>query len=1143
MIQLEAIRLVQFFLFERQEFMLSEINGLFGENGSGKSAVLDAIQIAMFGGNQNKISLNAQVDGRISSARTIRAYCLGETSEHERARDRSTTYVTLIFRDQTNGEPISIGVAFASDIERDGHEVLGRYVIKGVELSLGDHLETEGDDERPREWASFREDLHRRARAGSTADPLHPDATRYMQAMLLALRGSGGATQAETFARAFRFALRMRFEQSVDSTVRNDVLEPRPTNIKKFREVNDSFRNLAALVAELEQKILDAKEVKEGYDKAKETRRRVETFIAITKMVGVEVAREEAEKAGVDKANCEEALQAAELARDSVAAKRVTLLDAAKRQREIREAHSSHKDVGALRAELDSLQSRAAPAQKQLAALVAHVCATLENAAKLPQLEKVKGAVLKGVHAVRLLPRSVDTRDFGEVAALVKDIQKATQTAINESMGVRRDLEGRQRLLNEEKSKLDDALARVRQGKAPLSWDASRLRGVLADNGLNSIPVCDLIRIADPEWQPAIEAYLKQNLEALLVPAGSERAAFKVYRQTPGVKEVNIVFPTEGKGVLPSPQASQVAALVTGDDDVAVAYVRRKLGDLYCADTVDEALGGRRTLTKDGMLVSGNEFKRLAVPAVTEFKVGGTSAGHREALERDLRRLSGELSALEDTLEPVKRLFAVLSAIVGEQGPLAQIPSVAEKIGAAVADAQKVQELLETKADAAYLELSAEEARLEQEASALNAVIEEAAREIGACSERKQTAERLFETANARVALAGSEADAARRSVYFDADVWAKEWDALLEAFGTDYAAMARQASKREAQSSKLLDDCKQRGTVKLGAFSQKHGEVCPPEVQEDWERAANWVGDILHRLEKTELVKHKAEMDAAYRTSRETFRNDVAIALNANLAWLSDVMDRLNDVLRTSPAFANGERYRFKRTLRTELAPMHKFIQDIATYGPAEDLLEGAGAVPDAFRQLLEEKVSRDSREKSPLDDYREFFDFDIEVLREDPATGAIKPIGLLSKRVSTASGGEHRSPLYVIAGAALAAAYRLDKGPRDGLRLMLLDEAFEKMSIQNVVATMQYFEALGLQIVMAGPPDRIGLVSAYLTRYYDMARDVENAVVTVEGHSVSEAVRLLMRADLPEFNPDLVLEEMQNNSAVPRQLAEPIE
>ncbi len=35
--RLESVKLVQFLLYEQQEFRLEEITGLFGRNGSGKS--------------------------------------------------------------------------------------------------------------------------------------------------------------------------------------------------------------------------------------------------------------------------------------------------------------------------------------------------------------------------------------------------------------------------------------------------------------------------------------------------------------------------------------------------------------------------------------------------------------------------------------------------------------------------------------------------------------------------------------------------------------------------------------------------------------------------------------------------------------------------------------------------------------------------------------------------------------------------------------------------------------------------------------------------------------------------------------------------------------------------------------------------
>jgi len=67
--------------------------------------------------------------------------------------------------------------------------------------------------------------------------------------------GSGGAPSFEAFKSAFRFALRMRFDKSIDSIVRSDVLEARPTNIQKFKEVTESFRRLAQMIAQVKTKI------------------------------------------------------------------------------------------------------------------------------------------------------------------------------------------------------------------------------------------------------------------------------------------------------------------------------------------------------------------------------------------------------------------------------------------------------------------------------------------------------------------------------------------------------------------------------------------------------------------------------------------------------------------------------------------------------------------------------------------------------------------------------------------------------------------------------------------------------------------------------------------------------------------------
>lgn len=177
--QLGSIRLVQFFLYERLDIRIGKISGVFGPNGTGKSSLLDAVQIAMFGANTRLTSFNAQADENLSNTRSMRSYCLGQfgDSENERVRDCATTYITLVWHDSETKEAVSMGVCLSASGDGDGHEVLGRYLLRGVELSMGDHLDLVNGREQPREWATFRHQLQERSKV-SGEDPLFNDSER-----------------------------------------------------------------------------------------------------------------------------------------------------------------------------------------------------------------------------------------------------------------------------------------------------------------------------------------------------------------------------------------------------------------------------------------------------------------------------------------------------------------------------------------------------------------------------------------------------------------------------------------------------------------------------------------------------------------------------------------------------------------------------------------------------------------------------------------------------------------------------------------------------------------------------------------------------------------------------------------------------
>ena len=273
--------------------------------------------------------------------------------------------------------------------------------------------------------------------------------------------------------------------------------------------------------------------------------------------------------------------------------------------------------------------------------------------------------------------------------------------------------------------------------------------------------------------------------------------------------------------------------------------------------------------------------------------------------------------------------------------------------------------------------------------------------------------------------------------------------------------------------------------------------------------------------------------MEQALNTAKTTFRNDVAVALYENLEWMRNTLNRMNEALRLAPLFTNNERYQFRAQERPETAALLKFIKDVARYGPEEDLFGAAGEMPSVFDALMNEKTAAGmGAVKNALDDYREFYHFDIEIRCEDRSHDDNRRVEWLSKRIDSGSGGERRAPLYVIAGAALASAYRLERGDDSGLRLLVIDEAFIKMDLGNIVATMRYFEALGLQVLMASTGDALGILTAFLDRYYDILRDAEKNGIVLDGHDVSAETREQLRADLPEFHPELLAAEISRQA-----------
>lgn len=1129
---LERMHLVQYFLFEAKTLQLDRTSAIIAPNGAGKSALLDALQLVLLGGDRRHIHFNAQAGGK-ARARSIRDYCLGvyRSGEDGRKRRTATTYISLVFRDEETGAPLTAGISLGASADEPEHRQHGLYLLPGVALELDEHLEKVDGRELPLEWSRFRELAAKRCRKAGTTPEFHASGERFVKDLLHRLRANpGGGVDFNAYRKAFQNALNLQRVEDVDLFVRTLVAEDRPTDIARFKALLDSFRQIKERIEQLERRIAEAEAVDAQYGKVAAQAVRAASYRALAAEYARDLLGEQVEQAQADCDAGREELAAAGLALEQARAERRSLQEEYERVREQLQGSAGYGEQA-------SFRELAGRDREQLQRLQADLLRRLEQLRE--PLREVAALRLPGVDEAGLGKALAPLEELhAEVAAapggdgegpapdafharLKQALAAAAPVQATVAAWARQSHEAWQ-LARARRDALRGNQQRLGAGQANLRDEVMRLLNHLREAGIEARPVCDLVRVTDKRWQPAIEAYLRSHVEALLVPAGQAEDAVRVYRSLQGARAVygvKLALPSQARAHRQDRLAEDsVAALVEGEDADAVAYLRRQLGDLRCVETEAEVVRSRQGLTRDGLVAKGGGIERRRLPSSGELKIGVAQDGERLRLLRaELENAERELRQCEPEARRAEGLRQKLARLEGED--------VARGLHELLLQYRQVlaryQALERSQAEAVAPDLL----RLGERATALKAQVQKAEATIEALVRAEALAQGELERRQALLrALQAQEEIVARNAVeaFRDPHVDPNRVEQLreeLEAKGTGLEEARNLCERRAQDNDRQLAALLPEAWSQLQRYAGAHG-LDLDFAADAWKPARALMQRELVQLRETELVNYRAEAERAYETAVETFRSNVANTLHDNFVRLKAQIDALNRTLRNSPAFSNNERYRFHYEVVAEYRDLHRFIQKVADVGAEDTLFGTAGEVPEAFRQLIEDSASA-KLAASPLDDYRRFFHFGVEIRQDD------RVVGTLSERMRSGSGGEHRAPLYVIAGAALAAAYGKSEAHQGGMGVILLDEFGDKIDAQNARATTNYLRSLGLQLVLAAPDTAQGTLSGVLDSYIELFRDGD--LLQAERVEVKEAARELLLSDQFDLHPELLAEELE--------------
>jgi hypothetical protein len=231
---------------------------------------------------------------------------------------------------------------------------------------------------------------------------------------------------------------------------------------------------------------------------------------------------------------------------------------------------------------------------------------------------------------------------------------------------------------------------------------------------------------------------------------------------------------------------------------------------------------------------------------------------------------------------------------------------------------------------------------------------------------------------------------------------------------------------------------------------------------------------ELLARL-GAEIEHHEKLLEAR---ERELFQNflleEMADIIGKHITEAEQWVDRMNMVLNQT-AFV-GEYYHLRWTPK-----QHDQTQPGSHLGQFHDLLrkhpqafkqEEVDALVHAFRQeitvlrTLQQAMTDASFAEAlaHIFDYRSWFQFEIFIRRADGSHQH-----LTNRFFKKGSGAEQYVTLYIPFFAALSALY--ESAGKGAPRLIALDEAFDKVSVENTRKLLKFLASQQFQWIMAGP------------------------------------------------------------------------
>lgn len=1050
------------------------VNLFSGKSGSGKSTVMDAIQVILYGSFSPSFLNKAADDAK--NRRSVLSYLRGEQKDGSANRKDCDFCSVIALEIEDTGTHIITCIGIAFEVRKSDSEIKKFvYFSHSGKMPESEYLTEQGvcySNQEIKKLVSARTKSDDNRGKGEV-NRIYGSKEAYLGTLYDVILGYIDQNRFITMEKS---AIALKMTNGTGQFIR-DYMFPKNTSntIATISEQLDSYRQIKEKIEDLRKRIELLSEIQASGKELVRLQTDIVRAEAMIRCIGIEDLRARIQAAEDDKRNLAE--------KQEQCKKKVQELSASREEAQQKliqvSADLKASDLGGKQKQYEELDERS----RMLADNTRQWQKILQGMKNWEEDDVITDYISNPVlNMIAELNQGRVTEELCQNLHLkIESAKQNIEDEVEDYRDQRREI-GKQ--LKEKKRLVDDMKHDRKPYDENLRSARSALSQQLSDRYGQTVKVqifADLFDVQEEEWKNAIEGRMGRLKHSLITEPQYAHEAAVLFRNMKQYENVDLINSKAIADSKPDCMEGSLYEAVKTQEAYVDVCLKRYLGHIIKCRSVEELEQVRDGVTPDCYSYSNFIFRHLKKKDYTTRACIGrrVSKARLAEYEKDVEELSRQEMQLDDLLRRLKeaRDFECLK---DEPSHYVKLSRAGEELARVNKKKMELEETIRSLREGAYKELEEKEQSLQKQVKMVQEELDQTQGELA----------RL----GSRIGELSGENESRRQQLeeklqgYVPNEALEQEvWELLKKQSGQAVI------NRKKAQVADL-EEKEQAQAETLRAARNRYIFAYPAGPFNGAETSNEAYEKLLEKYLTDFEPAYEEEFEKKCASIYKSLRENVIATIHGDIKAAKRHAYEINRLLRETN-FSDS-------TYQIKIEPAKNENGQFFDMLMAEELdsknLDNAGIDgqisfgEDAFYQKYEQKIklltdkfmppkdedehlrAQKRKEMEQYADYRNYLSFSMFEQVTDEHGNVIRE-NFVDDMAGRDSGGEGQNPKYVALLAGFAMLY-MQQSKRDSkIKLVLLDEAFSKMDQERSAVCLKYARKMDLQLIVCVPDERL--------------------------------------------------------------------